>query len=242
MRYFTKEWYNDTVIAEMCFAFRKTQKADVYSDKFFEKLYVIEKKAYLKHSKRAAKFEKRKFDPVASGEEFDRNYEENLAFVKANLPEDILCDIKDLRVLALGSVTYEMAARITRFCGQINNRCEATKRKYDEANDEVVDRMGGCIPHLFSELCGAPIAEIVCEGNDSVVTTSHEYTGVAVRIILANACLVDRDEGLEGAMIYKYELLPHGESGIEFSVLAIKEDSSLVTFTFTADSLKIDEI
>ena len=66
MRYFTKEWYNDTVIAEMCFAFRKTQKADVYSDKFFEKLYVIEKKAYLKHSKRAAKFEKRKFDPIVS--------------------------------------------------------------------------------------------------------------------------------------------------------------------------------
>ncbi len=242
MRYFTKEWYNDTVIAEMCFAFRKTQKADAYSDKFFEKLYAIEKKAYLRHCKRAAKFERRKFDPIVSGQEFDANYEENLAFVKANLPDEILSDIKDLRVLALGSVTYEMAARITRYCGQINNKCEATKRRYEEATDEVVDRMGGCIPALFGELEGAPIASVKVEDGKGTITTSHEYTGTALRISLTGAKLVESDDGLEGAMIHRYELLPSGESGIELSLLAIGDDSSLRTLTFTADLVEIEEI
>ena len=189
-----------------------------------------------------AKFEKRKFDPVESGAEFDKNYEENLAFVKANLPEEILCDIKDLRVLALGSVTYGMAARITRFCGQINNRCEATRRKYEEATDDVVDRMGGCIPPLFRELEGAPISSVVCDDGYAIVTTSHEYTGTAVKVTLTNPTLMELEDGIEGAMIHKYELLPYGESGIEFSLLAIKEDSSLLTLAFAADSIEIEEI
>ena len=242
MRYFTKEWYNDTVVAEMCFQLRRTQKADAFSEKFYQKLYATEKKAYVKYSKRTAKFERRKFDIASADAEFDSNYEENLMFVKANLPEEILADIKDIRVLALGSVTYEMADRITRFCGQINNRCEATKRRYDEATDEIAERMGGSIPNLFGELTGAPIASVSIEDGTATVTTSHEYTGIAVKIKLTDASLVETDNDLEGAMVHKYELLPSTDSGIEFSLLAIADDSTLRTITFTADSVEIEEI
>ena len=73
MRYFTKQWYNEGLVAEMCFQLRKTEKAGELSERFFEKLYEIEKRAYLKHSKRVSKFEKRRFDPVAAAEEFDSN-------------------------------------------------------------------------------------------------------------------------------------------------------------------------
>lgn len=242
MRYFTKEWYNDTVVAEMCFQLRKTQKADTFSEKFYQKLYATEKKAYIKYSKRTAKFERRKFDIAASGAEFDSNYEENLMFVKANLPQEILADIKDIRVLALGSVTYEVADRITRFCGQINNRCEATKRRYDEATDEVAERMGGSIPALFGELAGAPISSVCIEDGIATVTTSPEYTGTALKVTLGGAKLVETDDGIHKTMIHKYELLPCANDGIEFSLLTVGDDSSLRTLTFTANSVDIEEI
>ena len=242
MRYFTKEWYNDSVVSEMCFAFRKTQKAAIFSDRFFEKLYAVEEKAYLKHCKRAAKFEKRKFDAEASRAEFASNYEENLAFVKENLPEEILSDIADLRVIALGSVTYEMADRITRYCGQLNNKCEAVKRRYEEATDYVAERMGGIIPPLYSELIGAPVSTVSVSDGFAVITTSHEYTGTALRASLRNAEITNCDDGVKGATIIKYELLITEDEKIEFSILASAEDSSLCELTVIAESVEVEEI
>ncbi len=243
MRYFTKEWYNDSLVAEMCFQLRKTDKAGTFSDNFFEKLYALEKKMYLKHLKRAAKFERRKFDETASGTEFDSNYKENLAFVKANLPSDILDEVKDVRVLALGSATYEIADKITRYCGQVNRKCELAKRKYDEATDETVERLGGVMPPLLSELVGAPVASTGGDGSHNVViTTSHEYTGTAVRVTLENASLIEHDPLAIGSMICNYELLAIEDGRFEFSLLAISQDSSLHVITAAGNSFKIEEI
>lgn len=242
MRYFTKEWYNDSVVSEMCFSFRKTEKAAVFSDKFFEKLYAIEEKAYLKHCKRAAKFEKRKFDAEASRSEFASNYEENLKFVKENLPEEILSDIADLRIIALGSVTYEMANRITRHCGQLHNKCEAARRRYDEATDDVTEKMGGSIPRLFSFLAGSPVSTLSSTDGFTVLTTSHEYTGTALRVSLGASETITCDDGIKGATILQYELLSAESDKIEFSILACAEDSSLCELTIIADTVEIEEI
>ena len=243
MRYFTKEWYTDSLVAEMCFQLRKTDKAGAFSEKYFEKLYALEKKMYIKHLKRAAKFERRRFDTEAASAEFDANFEENLAFVKANIPSDILDEVKDVRVLALGSATYEIAGKITRFCGQANRKCEAVKRKYDEATDEVVDKLGGVMPPLLSELTGAPVASAGGDGaHNVVITTSHEYTGTAVRVTLENASLTEYDPLAIGAMITNYELLSVEDGKFEFSLLTISDDSSLHVITCVGDLFKIEEI
>ena len=242
MRYFTKQWYNDTLVSQMCFSLRKTEKAGTFSEKFFESLYEIERKAYIRHTKRAAKFERRHFDVKSASAEFDANYKENLAFVERSLPREILDDIKDIRVLALGSVTHDMAARITRHCGRLNNECEATNRRYDEATDEVVARMGGRIPSLFGELVGAPIASVTIENDTACLTTSHEYTGVAVKVTLSGAKLVESDGDISGSMISNYEILTHGESGFEFSVLSLRDNLTLETLTLTAEAIEIEEI
>ena len=243
MRYFTKEWYTDSLVAQMCFQLRKTDRAGTFSEKYFEKLYALEKKMYLKHLKRAAKFERRKFDVEAAGAEFDSNYEDNLAFVNANMPSEILDEVKDVRVLALGSATYDVAAQITRFCGQADRKCEAVKRKYDDATDEVVERLGGVMPPLLSELTGAPIASASGDGEGGVViTTSHEYTGTALRITLENATLTEFDPLAIGAMISNYEILVVEEGKFEFSLLSISEKSTLHVITAVGDSFKVEEI
>lgn len=243
MRYFTKEWYNDSLVAEMCFQLRKTDRAGVFSDKYFEKLYALEKRVYIKHLKRAAKFERRKFDEGAASLEFDSNYKENLAFVKENLPSEILDGVKDVRVLALGSATYEIADKITRFSGMKNRQCEAVKRKYEEATDDVVEKLGGVMPPLLKDLIGSPVSMAGGDGFGNVtIETSHEYTGVALRVTLENADLTEHEPGAIGGMICNYELLALEDGKIEFSLLALAEDSSLHIITAVGKSFKIEEI
>lgn len=243
MRYFTKEWYNDSLVAEMCFQLRKTDRAGVFSDKYFEKLYALEKRVYIKHLKRAAKFERRKFDEGAASLEFDSNFKENLAFVKANLPSEILDGVKDVRVLALGSATYEIVDKITRFSGMKNRQCEAVKRKYEEATDDVVERLGGVMPPLLRELTGSPVAMASGDGcGNVVIETSHEYTGVALRVTLENADLIEHDTCAHGAMICNYELLSLENGKLEFSILTISVNSTLHVITAVGDSFRIEEI
>ena len=243
MRYFTKEWYVDSLVAEMCFQLRKTDKAGTFSDKFFEKLYLVERKAYLKHCKRAAKFEKRKYDEAASSAEFDANYKTNLEFVKSNLPAEILDEVKDIRVLALGSVTYEIADKITRHCGKVNRKCDIVRRQCDEATDAAVDKLGGMLPRALSDIFGAPVASIGGDGcGNTVITTSAEYTGVALRVTLENAEQIELEEGLVGSMVCNYELLVTDSDKFEFSLLTLAEDSSLYTATFVSETFKIEEI
>ena len=243
MRYFTKEWYNDSLVAEMCFQLRKTDRAGVFSDKYFERLYALEKKIYVKHLKRAAKFERKRFDADAAGAEFDSNYEQNLAFVKANLPSDILDEVKDIRVLALGSATYDIAGKITRYSGLKNRQCEAVKRKYEEATDEVVERLGGVLPPLLSELTGSPVKSASGDGcGNVIIETSHEYTGVALRVTLENGDITELDPNATGAMICNYELLALEDGKFEFSLLSLADDSSLQVITATGRSFKIEEV
>ena len=104
MKYFTEEWYHNTLISQMCFSLRKSNRATSLSDKFFEKLYNSEKSWYAKHLKRAAKFTRTPFDKTAAEAEFDQNYKDNLEFVKS-LPDEITSKIADMRIFALGTVS-----------------------------------------------------------------------------------------------------------------------------------------
>ena len=135
-----------------------------------------------------------------------------------------------------------MAAKITRHCGALHNKCEAVKRRYDEATDALVDKMGGSIPHLFSELLGAQIETFKVENGTAFLATSPEYTGVAVKVNMTGAELKECDEDINGCMISNYELLVHENGGFEFSLLALRDSLTLKVITFVADSVEIEEI
>ncbi len=244
MKYFTPEFQNDVVISEMCFQVRKTQKAAVFSEKFYEKLYILEKKAYLKHCKRAAKFEHRGYDEAAASKEFDANYEENLQYVKANLPDELLSRVADIRVLALGSVTYEMADELTRFCGRIDRKCKKIEDEYDCELERVAELTGWYTVNLLNYLIGAPIADIREEDGKIVLVTSGEYTGNAVKITLHDAKMIKRDSGLVEATILRHELTlsEDAQKGFSFSLLCSSGDGSLCTLSILSSNIEADEL
>ena len=237
MRYFTKEWYNDTLVADMCFQLRKNESASVYSDKFFERLYAVEERAYAKYCKRQARAARVGFDKDAAAREFAENYKENLAFVKANLPEDILADVKDIRVLALGTATNDIAIRITRFCGKKNRLCEAAEREYNNASEEADEKVGGAVAQRLLSLTGAEIISIENNGENAIFSFRPAESEQTLSITLQNATLTESDGSPVGSAVIKYELLTQGENGYEFSLLTLTKDSSLLTVSYSAKGI-----
>lgn len=228
------------MIADMCFQLRKNESASVFSEKFFERLYTVEERAYLKYAKRGARAARAAFDKEAASREFAENYKENLAFVKANLPEDILADVKDIRVLALGTATNDMAMRITRFCGKKNRLCEATERSYNNASEEADEKIGGAVASCLISLTGARIAALDKDGDNATLIFHPAQSAQTKRLTLKDAALTDAAEGsLADAAVIKYELLIADEGGFDFSVLALSKDEELLTTSYRISGIEI---
>ncbi len=239
MKYFTKEWYKDSLIADMCFQLRKTERAALFSEAFFEKLYAVEERAYLKFSKRAAKIYNKPFDKDEAKAEFASNYKENLEFVKGSLPEDILCDIKDIRVLALGSVTHDIAMRITRFCGKKNSLCEGIERSYDNES-EAADEALGKKASVFTSLNGSTVISLSCSAENSVLLSfANPAAETEASFSLINASLTDGEDNISGMTVIRHELLLYVDGGFEFSLLLMANDSSLHTVSYTASDISV---
>lgn len=233
MKYFTEEWYHNTLISGMCFSLRKSNRATVLSDKYFDKLYKSEMSWYVKHLKRAAKFTRAPFDKIAAAAEFEQNYKDNLEFVKT-LPEEIIGKIADIRVFALGTVSYEMADELTRFCGKLNRECEAVQSKYDDSLEALAENIGWEPINMLNGISDAEITS-VCKQDDSLSITTAER-----KVILAGASSSDR---LEGARVIAFEITKGEESG-KYSLGLLCEDKDGTLFDESLDfcAISVEEI
>lgn len=217
---------------------RKTQNAAQFSEKFFHKLYKLEKKAFLRYYKRAARFQRIPFDSAATEHQFDINYEENLAFVKANLPEEILAKVKDVRVLALGSVEYDVATEIERYCGKLKRRCADVEEQYDEQLAEVGDALGWDTVHALDNLIDAQIESCEQVGDDVVIGLYLEQSRANLTVILRGAKLPENAAKTVGSIVCRHEILKN-EDGFTFGLLLVDESSLPLTFETTARCVEI---
>lgn len=239
MKYFTKEWYKDTIVAEMCFQMNTSRKAAVFSEKFFESLYRDQKKYFIKERKRIAKYSNIEFDASIAETEFEANYKENTEFIKSNLPAEILEKVADLRILALGTVEYDILQEITRYCGRVHRRCEKVTDEYDAAVEDLAETFGWERINLLNRLTNSAVSVAESEDNDFIFATSAEYTGVPCSVKLIGAKVVTFEEGLIGSTLAQFEILPADEGMLCFSALCLKEDGSLVEFSAEMKDLEV---
>ncbi len=240
MKYFTKEWYNDLLISEMCFQLRKTENASVFSEPFFKRLYFLEERAYLRFSKRALRASSIPFDKEAVRTEFASNYETNLKFVKENLPEEILQNVKDIRVLALGSATHDIAMQITRYCGKKNRLCEAIEKKYNDASEESDEKIDRDVLNTLVNINNSELSSVKEDENGNVSfffipQNSQEEKGVT----LVNAKKLEDDRTSENMTIVKHEMLLNEEGKADFSLLLYSSSGTLHTVSYEASEITV---
>lgn len=242
MKYFTEEWHRDTILAEMCFQVRKNSKASKFSEKYFQLLYADQKKWYIRHLKHAARFMREKFDADKAGAEFDANYHENLEFVQNSLPLSILNNVKDIRVLALGVAEHDVVQEITRFCGQVNRRCESVRAEYDRTLEELAEEIGWYKINSLNMLANAPVEKIDGE-NTIVIETSNIYTDIACRVIFTDAQTQGIFEEIVGSTVRYFEILKgENEKKYQLNMLCERSDGSFVSLSIQMNDIDIEEI
>jgi hypothetical protein len=226
----------------MCFQIKRSDRAAQFSEKYFSSLYEAQKKWYVKNEKHIARHTKQAFDAVKAVEDFDANFKENLEFVKANLPEEILERVADLRVLALGCADYDTLQAITRYCGQVNRRCEKVTAEYDTEVERLADKIGWYKINSMNMLANAPVISAKADGDRFIIETSKEYTDYACKLTLFSPEISISDE-LTDAVILHYEVLPATEKDktVEISLLCRIQDESFSEFSAIAKDFDIEE-
>ena len=239
MRYFTKEWYNDSLVADMCFQLRQTEKAAKYSDKFYDKLYTVEEKAYIRYRKHELKALKQSRTTDEMKEEFRQSTVSNLEFVKKNLPDEILSEIADIRILGLGSVTSDMHAKITKYCGKLNRRCESAERHYEDASDEAFEAIDAKTSKVLSNLAGTELMSISQDADTTTLELTSDYADLS--ILLTNANPIEDNTFVQGGFVVKSELILNEEKKFEFSLLCITDNLETYTYSFSADNISANK-
>ena len=243
MRYFTEKWYKDSILAEMCFQIKKTSRASKHSESFFEYLYKSQKKWFINNQKHFAKYTRVPFDRDAAEAAYEANYNENLEYVKANIPAEILEKVADIRVLSMGSATGEVTDEITKFCGRINRQCEAVSEDYDEAVEELAESFGWYKINSLNALSNAMLAEVGEGEGGFVIRTSPENTDFACTVTLKDATVAECNEKLVGATILCFEILKAQNDGqIELNLLCLSTTEEYVTFSATAADLECESV
>ena len=232
MKFFTQEWYHNTLVSNMCFSLRKSNRAIEASDKFFEKLYKSEMAWYVKHLKRAAKFNRTPFDKTAAEAEFEKNYQDNLEFVKT-LPDEITAKIADMRVFALGTVSYDMADELTRYCGRLNRECEAIQNKYDSSLEDIAERLGWEPINMLNGISDSE-TKAVCECDGRAVNVTGD------RRITLEGGITGND--LVGASVIAFEISENDENGLYLGLLCESSDGSLFDKIIPFSSIEVEEI
>lgn len=242
MKYFTAQWHRDTITAEMCFQMRKDSKAGAFSEKLFTSLYESQKSWYVKHLKRAAKHLKQPFDPKAAEAEYKANYNENLEYIRANLPAEILDKVADHRVLALGVAEYNVLMEITRFCGTVNRRCELVREEYEASLEALAEQIGWLKINMLGKIANAPIASVSLADGRLTVVTSPEITEIACTLTLCEADANAAEwESLIGTVILYHELADEGNGRYSLSLLCEKQDGSFLEATARMKDIEIEE-
>ena len=240
MKYFTKEWFDDTILAGMCFQVKKSDKAAEFSEKYYLSLNKDQKKWFIKSEKYIAKHNKVKFDPVAAEAAFEANNRENLDYIKANLPSEILEKVADIRVLALGSASPEVTDAITRFCGGVNRRCEKVAEEYHSEVEKLADKLGWEKINMLNRLLNSAIE--LCQADENgnfTFATSAEYTDVPCRVDLIGAKVITCDDGLVGSAVANIEILPSENGALVFSALCQKLDGTMIEFSAEAQDIEV---
>lgn len=245
MKYFTKEWYHDSLVAQMCFQVRKDAKAAKASDKYFESLYSMQLNWFVKHMKRAARHTKTEFDRAAAEAEFRANYEENLNFVSTSLPAEILEKIADLRVLALGCAEQDILLEITRYCGQVDRKCKKICDCYEEENEKLGDKLGWYKLASINKLLNAPIVSVdTTASNLWTLETSPEITEIGCKLTLIDSQADPSEaEAIVGATILYLELLPtEDDKFMTLSLLCEQKNGELIELSATVTDFEVVEI
>lgn len=172
MKYFTKDWYHKMQKTSMYVLLKIDERCNDYSEELYNLLYEEEKNKYvslmsfwedfdafcnlmnstddtfkdLDEESKRKKFQElrdEEFGGLSLTEVFDEKLNNGINTLKGKLSDEILNEVKDIRVLALGYASSDVYNKIEKFCKDnekfVNEQCDKYSLYEKEAFNEDFD-------------------------------------------------------------------------------------------------------
>lgn len=242
MKYFTKEYYD--LIDKGCLQldFVSSPSAKKKSENYFKHLYAEKQKVFLDAGRERAAEKGVAFDEGAAKEDFACYYENQMNLYSHELPEEILAQVADMRVLSLGVCTGKVKQQISKFSKKKMAEADAIEkrfedymeRRYRHLPEEILENYG-----FFNEV----VTGLTMEGDTLTLTLDHSHSRDDVyAVIWKKAKILTQEPGIVGSVWISEELYKVPE-GYEFHAVLENPEGEMLYLTVQAESVEflIDE-
>ncbi len=176
------------------------------------------------------------FNPEQEKLKFKQSLRRNIEDLKQELPEDILQNVADIRVLALQVASREVKQKITKYCKQnekkVNSAIVAYQKEYSK---QFQENEPGFVSELFLHDC--TLLSCRKKGNDIVMTvdSSNGFTDIS-EIRMINCNVIKQDALLYGAWCLYEEVY---KSGDRFEIhFLFQKKKRLIDFIVCVDDIE----
>lgn len=178
------------------------------------------------------------YDEEVLTKQFDDNMYCRKKQLEALLPEDILKDVADIRVLALNKVSENIKIRIRQFCAQKEEKVIKLQQEFQNHYSSIVTQLPEKIRNEYG-FHDCKVTRFEQQGTDVIIELDHRggFTNVC-KLINHNATIIEQDN-IEGSWWIYDEIYIMNDS-YEFHA-ALQDENGQVRY-FTVNASDIDFI
>lgn len=232
MKYMTKEWYESMKKAGIPFSFQVSKKAQTFSEAYFKELYAQEEKEFI------SRYSFSSVDENAAKKDFIQLVRSKIALLKKNLPPEILCNVADIRVLALGVACAKIKKEIEKNLKENNKSVHEAEKAYWRQYQMTFK---GNPPSFWEELRlhDCKLASCRKKGNDVVLiidpTNGIDKPDIR-QVILKDCTVLKQDAPLHGSFFLYDEIYRSGE---QYEIHFLLAGKQLKDFIVTVRDVEI---
>lgn len=288
MKYYTKEWYNLSQQHDYHDDLRISEKAEVFSEEYYQNLYKRRLNKFLRFEKLRSKLTVDDIYGVESGkddfnvvvEDSEMTKEERLQVAedikkrildaRANyaadvydekqlirlcenshkshitqlmntLPKEILENVVDIRVLALGITTKAIKKDIRMWCRKNSKETKCISCEYQKVLESNMNVVGIDILRNYG-FHDCKIVSTECRNGNFIIELDSEGGFSSVnKVIFHNCSIIEKEGNLQGATWLYEEIYPSStENGNEYHALIQYESGELAYLTVAALGIEFE--
>ncbi len=237
MKYYTKEFYALIDAGCLHMDFVASPSAKRKSENYFRHLYAEREKAWLDAKHQEAEECGAVFDEAAEKTAFKTDYQKKMLTYTTTFSPDILEQVADIRVMALGSCSSKVKQMVTKFCKHQMDLAQSMELAFNEYWEKYYHR----IPDRILENYGFHYCTVTALGRDGdniIMTVDNSKSNDDVNtVIWKNAQFLELEEGVVGAEWRENELYKRPEGGYEFHAVLEADDGELLYLTIQAEDI-----
>ena len=221
MKYFTKEWYEMCQNSNWHLNMSVSKNAEEFSEEYYKDLYTRRRRAFVKEQKEVAEVLGEEFSKVKAEVTFMNQHEETVKRMESSIPQTILAEVADTRVLALDIATKEVRQKLKAWCEQNAKAAEEMIKAYDGLTLEE---------HLHDSVLKA------MEMKPETLTFKLDCSDVK-KVVFKNYKVLEQGGYILGATWLNDEVY-EAEGGKEYHILLAKKDGKPAHLTVFAEEIE----